>query len=60
MVSIQPIQFTVRVLHDTGSDALTLYERDLAIFDPGQIYPRSVPIPFNTANGLVFRQNLFL
>lgn len=54
--AIPPIVFTIEVLRDTGSGALNLYERDLVILDPGQLYPRSLLVSFATANGLVNRQ----
>ena len=34
---------------------MTIYERDMAAMDPNGSYPRSLPVPFATANGVVYK-----
>ena len=34
---------------------MTIYERDMAAMDPNSSYPRSLPVPFATANGVVYK-----
>ena len=34
---------------------MTIYERDMAAMDPNGSYPRSMPVPITTANGVVYK-----
>ena len=34
---------------------MTIYERDMAAMDPNGSYPRSLPVPITTANGVVYK-----
>jgi len=52
--------FEVEVLWGTGSDCLTLYNRDMGILDPLGLYPRIPPMPIKTANGTIFRDGLIV
>lgn len=39
---------------------MTLYERDLAVLDPHGVYPRGIPAPFSTQNGVIYRPTLLV
>jgi hypothetical protein len=56
---LAPLGFVIGicVLHDTGSDALTLYERDLRYLDPFGVYPWGPLIPTDTADGVIHREH---
>ena len=60
MAGIPPLQFTIRALHDTGSDALTVYDRDMANLDPMNLYARGPVQEFETANGCINLETLIV
>ena len=45
-------------MRDTGLDAMTLYERDLALLDLNHHHPRFPPTGFRTANGVISRETV--
>lgn len=44
-----------KIFRDTGSDAMTIYTRDILLMDPNGVYPRGPKVTFLTANGSIER-----